>query len=137
MFLVVFLNHLSPPDKPLPSDHIAHLDKLYGLVASKNAEICYRFYLLALKSEDAKEFAAAAADWVVGSDGTWVQGRMKYCRPIFKAIHEVDPVLAKKTFDSYGKYFHPIAQKWIKKVCLVFSVRDAGLHVYRILSCKE
>jgi leukotriene-A4 hydrolase len=120
VFLVVFLDNLSPHDMPLPSDHIAHLDKLYGLVSSNNAEICYRFYLLALDSNDSQRFALPAANWVVGNDdGKRVQGRMKYCRPIFKAINKVDSVLAKKTFDDYGKYFHPIAQKWIKKVCLV------------------
>jgi leukotriene-A4 hydrolase len=83
---------------------------------------------LALESKDGKEFAAAAAEWVVGKNGTLVKGRMKYCRPIFKAISKVDSGLAKKTFLEFGKYFHPIAQKWIKKVCLVFFIRDAGLH---------
>ena len=121
-FLVIFLDSFNFHYKPLPSNFVTHLGFLYRFISSNNVEIRYRFYLLALadaKSEAASTFAIEAARWVVGNDGSAVQGRMKYCRPIFKAINKVNSDLAKKTFSKYGKYFHPIAQKWIKQVCLV------------------
>ena len=104
----------------LPSPHITHLGNLYSLAASSNAEIRTRFYAVALtdpKSLAAKSFAPEAAKWVVGDDGTGVvKGRMKFCRPVFKAVHKVDPELSVAVFSKSKSAFHPIARKLIEKV---------------------
>ncbi|NXD32286.1 LKHA4 aminopeptidase, partial [Spelaeornis formosus] len=91
----------------LPADHVAALDKLYGIDKSDNAEIKLRFYQIALKS--GPEYAKQAAAWVVN------KGRMKYCRPVFRLLHKQAPELAKKTFLEHESFYHPIARKMISK----------------------
>ncbi|KAJ7616749.1 peptidase family M1-domain-containing protein [Mycena rosella] len=81
--------------------HITHLGTLYALSSSPNAEIRLRFY---------------AAKWVVGADGTGViKGRMKFCRPIFKAVFKVNSALALETWAMHKAGFHPIAKRLIDK----------------------
>jgi len=117
---VVFLEQLSSYEA-LPSTHIFHLDELYKVSKTPNAEIRLRFYELALKdpvAPAAKHFAFKAAAWVVGTDGSGVvKGRMKFCRPIFKGVFKVDKALAVDTFSNSKEFFHPIARKQIEKVC--------------------
>lgn len=47
---------------------------------------------------------------------------MKYCRPIYLAVHRVNPALARRTFEESGVHFlHPIAKRLIAKVCVLRS----------------
>lgn len=65
----------------------------------------------------AKKLAPEAARWVTGDDGTGlIKGRAKFCRPVFRAINDVDKELAVKYFQAYKDAFHPIARKLIEKV---------------------
>lgn len=117
--IVVFLEKLhSYP--ALPTAHIVHLGTLYRLADTPNAEIRLRFYELALldpATDTARQYAPEALKWAVGDDGTGIiKGRMKFCRPIFRAASKVDHALAKKTFLQFKTSFHPIAQKLIEKV---------------------
>lgn len=116
---VVFLEHLATY-APLPSKHIGHLGSLYGVATSTNAEIRLRFYNVALKdptSPAALDFTNQALKWVTGRDGTGViKGRMKFCRPTFRAASRVNATLAKEYFARSREEFHPIARKLIEKV---------------------
>ncbi|TFK38633.1 peptidase family M1-domain-containing protein [Crucibulum laeve] len=116
--IIVFLERLDSLP-PLPSSLIFHLGSLYRLSSSSNAEVRSRFYEIALgqpSSEVAKAFASEAAKWVIGDDESGVvKGRMKFCRPIFRAIGKVDKELALKTFSKSKTAFHPIARKLIEK----------------------
>jgi leukotriene-A4 hydrolase len=91
------------------------------VATSPNAEVRLRFYNVALKdpkSSTASDFANHALKWVTGRDGTGViKGRMKFCRPTFRAASKVDPALAKEFFMHSKEEFHPIARKLIEKVC--------------------
>ncbi|EGN94342.1 hypothetical protein SERLA73DRAFT_188178 [Serpula lacrymans var. lacrymans S7.3] len=115
---VVFLERLQT-FSCLPSAHLFHLDELYKLSSTLSAELRLRFYQLVLPdstSAAAKHFAPQAALWVVGNDGTGViKGRMKFCRPVFRAIYKVDAQLAISTFKKSEEMFHPIAKKLIEK----------------------
>ncbi|KDQ55005.1 hypothetical protein JAAARDRAFT_60446 [Jaapia argillacea MUCL 33604] len=115
---VVFLERLQSYSA-LPSSHISHLGSLYELSRSSNAEIRLRFYQVALvdpSSDAAKKFASEAAKWVVGDDGTGVvKGRMKFCRPVFKAVFKADHELAIGIYGKSKAAFHPIARKLIEK----------------------
>ncbi|KAH8101514.1 peptidase family M1-domain-containing protein [Cristinia sonorae] len=115
---VVFLERLQIYD-PLPATHITHLGTLYALSSTPNAEVRQRFYEVALQdssSPEAKTFAAEAAKWVVGKDGSGViKGRMKFCRPTFREVAKADRELAVKTFEEHKEEFHPIAQRLIEK----------------------
>lgn len=102
---------------------MSFLGEAYGLSNTSNAEIRLVFYLVALldpSSFCAKTYAPRAAAWVVGNeDGAQhgvVKGRMKFCRPIFRAVHAVDRDLAVTTFFEHKPAFHPIARNMIEKV---------------------
>ncbi|KAG8836286.1 hypothetical protein FRC17_007436 [Serendipita sp. 399] len=110
--LIVFLEKLETLE-PLPSSHVHALTNLYGFNTTKNAEVGLRWFEVALISPAAKDFAQSAADWVV--DPTSLKGRMKFCRPLFKALYKVDPNLAVKTFEANKTAFHPIARRMIAK----------------------
>ncbi|KAJ7430441.1 peptidase family M1-domain-containing protein [Mycena galericulata] len=116
--IVVFLERLQALPA-LPLSHLAHLGALYGLAHTPNAEVRLRFYALALApptSPAAAHFVGDAARWVVGDDGTGViKGRMKFCRPVFKAVFEVDKALALETWVRHKEGFHPIARRLIDK----------------------
>jgi leukotriene-A4 hydrolase len=96
------------------------------VATSANAEIRLRFYNVALKdtkSSAAFDFAGHALKWVTGRDGTGViKGRMKFCRPTFRAASRVDSALAKEYFVHSKEQFHPIARKLIEKVCRHYKV---------------
>jgi len=124
---VVFLQRLQTYPQ-LPPTHITHLSNLYHFSTTPNAEIRLRFYELALQdptSPAAKDFAAKAANWVVGDDETGViKGRMKFCRPVLRAVCKVDRNLAVSVFEGKKNEFHPIARKLIEKVrSLIFCRR--------------
>ena len=79
-----------------------------------------RFYQVALKDSTtsaAQELAEPAAKWVTGLDGTGIiKGRMKFCRPVLRAVARVDHALAQSYFTKTKESFHPIARKLIEKV---------------------
>lgn len=112
---VVFLERLSDiGGSTLPATHIAHLDTTYAFNSTTNVEIRLRWYNLVLESPGASSYTHDAAAWLVDPAG--LKGRMKFCRPVFKALSKVDERLAKKTFKANSKFFHPIARKLIEKV---------------------
>ena len=107
----------------LPYSHLEHLAEVYRLSSTNNAEIRLRFYTLVLndpKAPIAQTWAIEAAKWVVGEDGSGViKGRMKFCRPVLKAVGKVDINLARTMFQKKKYAFHPIARKLIEKVPLL------------------
>jgi leukotriene-A4 hydrolase len=109
--------------KPLPAPHIKQLGKEYSLDTNMNVEIRLRWYTLALSAQSPapSDWATRAAEWIVGGGtgvdaGKGVKGRMKFCRPIFRAVNDVVPALAKSTFEAHSSEFHPIARRMIAKV---------------------
>jgi leukotriene-A4 hydrolase len=99
---------------PLPASHIHALTDTYKFNNSANAEVGLRWFELALVSPAARDYVQDAANWVVDP----LKGRMKFCRPVFRLVHKVDPDLAKKTFEKHKTAFHPIARRMIAKVGL-------------------
>ncbi|KAI5991089.1 peptidase family M1-domain-containing protein [Pisolithus orientalis] len=126
--VVVFLERLQSY-AALPKSHINFLGSTYSFATTPNAEIRLRFYQVALldpQSDAAREYAVDAAAWVVGRETTRgqseegrkgvVKGRMKFCRPIFRALYAVDAELALGTYRRHKLAFHPIARNLIEKV---------------------
>ncbi|KAI6159444.1 peptidase family M1-domain-containing protein [Pisolithus thermaeus] len=125
--IVVFLERLQSYPA-LPKHHISFLGSTYSFATTPNAEIRFRFYEVALldpQSVAAREYAVDAAAWVVGEEipkgngeegrmGV-VKGRMKFCRPIFRALYTVDAELALGTYRRHKLAFHPIARNLIEK----------------------
>ncbi|KAI0685545.1 peptidase family M1-domain-containing protein [Cytidiella melzeri] len=114
----VFLERLQSYPS-LPATHVSHLGSLYGLSTTSNVEIRYRFYALALldtTSDAARLFTPDAIKWVVGEDGTGIiKGRMKFCRPILRAVGGLDKEATVEAYRRNREAFHPIAVKAIDK----------------------
>ncbi|KAG6919450.1 hypothetical protein DXG01_005709 [Tephrocybe rancida] len=117
--IIAFIERLQTYS-PLPLTHVQHLGTLYKFTTTTNAEIRFRFYELALadaKSDSAQAFATDAVNWIVGlgSPSGLIVGRMKFCRPIFRAVFKVDQDLAVRTWESKKNAFHPVAKRLIDK----------------------
>ncbi|UZJ54744.1 hypothetical protein CBS101457_004064 [Exobasidium rhododendri] len=103
--VVVFLEKLHSGPK-LSNHYTGLLDKTYNFSKQTNSEIKLRFYEVAL--EDPKTlYKEEAAKWVSK------QGRMKYCRVMYRALNKVDAQLAKDTFIKHRSFYHPIAAAMI------------------------
>lgn len=111
--VVLFLARLQSGPK-VPAHVASKLDDTYSFGSHKNTEIRCGFYGLALHDVNGK-YAQAAAEWVSR------QGRMKYCRPLYRALNKVDPELAKRTFRANRSFYHPIAAAMIAIVSTHFS----------------
>ncbi|KAJ7630308.1 peptidase family M1-domain-containing protein [Roridomyces roridus] len=115
--IVVFLERLQTLPA-LPLSHLIHLGSAYGLAGTPNAEIRLRFYELVLTpptSEAAAHFVGEAGRWVIGAEGNGVKGRMKFCRPVFRAAFAVNSGLALELWAKHKNSFHPIAKRLIDK----------------------
>ncbi|AOA62009.1 Leucyl aminopeptidase (leukotriene A4 hydrolase) with epoxide hydrolase activity [Komagataella phaffii GS115] len=75
---------------------------------SKNAEVIFRWYRLQLTGRS-KQYYQRLADWL----GTI--GRMKFVRPSYRMLNDVDPQLAKDTFLKFEPIYHPICRSMIRK----------------------
>jgi leukotriene-A4 hydrolase len=84
------------------------MDSVYEFSASKNTEIISRFYTIAMKGrweqiyQDVAEFLGNV-------------GRMKFVRPGYRGLNEVDRDLAVKTFREHEGFYHPICRAMVKK----------------------
>ena len=108
---VVFLEALHS-DKALPKFAIEWLDEAYELAGAANSEVNLRFFELALGAKNSG-YEERAAEWVRFFSflltQVSTQGRMKYCRAIYKALYKANPELARKTFKehkSFCMYFY-------------------------------
>jgi len=131
--VVVFLEGLHSGPK-FTAANAELLDKTYDFSKQTNSEIRLRFYEVAL--EDPKTaYKQEAAKWVSK------QGRMKYCRVMYRALNKVDPELAKETFIKHRTFYHPIAAAMIASVSALITVRGYGKrpacsHCCRLLLCR-
>merc|ERR1712194_651413 len=85
----------------------ARMAECYGFLTS-NCELRLRFCRLALGAK----WAGAqdnAVDLVVS------QGRMKFTRPVYRALNAYNPDLAKETFLKNRACYHPICSKMVAR----------------------
>lgn len=75
---------------------------------SHNAEVIFRWFRLLLSAQ-IKSSYQGLADWL----GT--VGRMKFVRPSYTMLNNVDRPLALKTFKKYEMSYHPICRSMVKK----------------------
>ncbi|PWN31448.1 uncharacterized protein FA14DRAFT_128098 [Meira miltonrushii] len=108
--IVLFLSEVrANKDVTVPAQVASRIDELYGFGKDKNTEIRFNFYVVALQDKQSK-YTQEAAAWVSK------QGRMKYCRPLFRSLFKVDPTLARETFIKNKSFYHPIAAAMIEIV---------------------
>ncbi|CDO95517.1 unnamed protein product [Kluyveromyces dobzhanskii CBS 2104] len=75
---------------------------------SQNAEVIFRHYRLQLKSKIPSSYPELA-EWL----GT--VGRMKFVRPGYRLLNEVDRELAVETFNRFRDTYHPICKALVKQ----------------------
>lgn len=81
---------------------------MYDFVSSKNVEIKSAYYQLALKASDPTASYGAAE--LLGT-----VGRMKFVRPLFRALNKVNRDLALETFAKNKEFYHPICRGMVEK----------------------
>ena len=67
-------------------------------------------------SDAARQSARAVLDWVTGKETGSIQGRMKFCRPLFRAVNKVNREMTLAAYYGARMLFHPIARKLIEQV---------------------
>ena len=106
-FLLSFLDS-SSDTKTASLSTVQALKQQYHLDTTKNCELLLRFSLLAIQAQD-KESYPTIIKFVTS------QGRMKYVRPIYRALYastdKTTKELATTTFQKYAEFYHPIASK--------------------------
>lgn len=108
------------------SENLHALGRIYGLTGSKNSEILFRYYSLALKVSLASEYQHVA-------DFLGTVGRMKFVRrmsfylpktfkhqtdgdlALFRGLFQADKALARQTFERVKDGLHPICREMVRK----------------------
>ncbi|KAK4089846.1 leukotriene A4 hydrolase [Purpureocillium lilacinum] len=104
---LVFLDQVEQ-HASLSAERAQLMGKVYDFISSRNAEIKTSYYLVALKANDPTCVYGAAE--LLGT-----VGRMKYVRPLFRALNKVDRKLALETFAKNRDFYHPICRGMVQK----------------------
>lgn len=105
---IAFLDRLAAA--PISANILRRLDDDFGLSHSKNAEIKFRWCKLLLK-------AGLEKGLFLSLDFATSQGRMKFVRPLYRALLNTDIAQAKtaaiNTFHAHAHFYHPICRKMV------------------------
>lgn len=93
---------------PLSHELIEKLNNTYGLMASGNVEIAYRFFMTSLKSGVKTVFDSVA-------DFLSKHGRGLYVRPLYRALAELDREYAYSVFKQNRSRYHGIIRNAFDK----------------------
>ncbi|KFA64967.1 hypothetical protein S40285_03866 [Stachybotrys chlorohalonatus IBT 40285] len=104
---LLFLETVQQSDSLTP-ERARLLGKVYDIAASHNVELKSSYYLIALKSKDESVYEGTAE--LLGQ-----VGRMKYVRPLFRALNKVNRPLALETFEKNKDFYHPICKGMVEK----------------------
>ena len=103
----VFLGEVEQGE-PLSPERAQLMGTVYDFVSSKNAEVKTAYYRIALKANDPTCVYGAAE--LLGT-----VGRMKFVRPLFRALNKVNRELALETFAKNKEFYHPICRGMVEK----------------------
>ncbi|EFP83266.1 uncharacterized protein PGTG_09219 [Puccinia graminis f. sp. tritici CRL 75-36-700-3] len=104
--IVVFLEKLDEEVDCFEKTMVETMNKNYRFNKTNNQEIRLRWYSVSLKSGC---YCQDAATWVSN------KGRMKFARPVYRALFKVEPELARKTFKDNSDFYHPICRALLSK----------------------
>jgi leukotriene-A4 hydrolase len=100
----IYLDGLMPE---VPIQLLEEIDRRFSLTQNSNYDVLEKWLTLAIRS--GYQAAFARVDEVLGS-----MGRMKYLRPLYRALNERDPAHAKALFQRSAAQYHPIARQVIE-----------------------
>ena len=90
----------------MPLAFLADLDDRFRLTASRNYDVVEKWLVLAVQSDYQPAFARLEA--VLAT-----MGRMKYLRPLYRALEQRDPALLDACLRATRPRYHPIARQVI------------------------
>lgn len=108
--ITCFLDHLLGlvGSTPLKVSTVQSMHEKYKFGASKNAEILFRYSMLAIAAED-----DTMIDTILRFITT--QGRMKFTRPLYRALFASKwSQAAEETFFQHQMFYHPICRKMLE-----------------------
>ena len=106
--VIVLLERIQLFKTPLTAEQSQAMDKAYSLTSSRNVELSARYLGIALKAKDKTAYQPAA-------DLLGKVGRMKFVRPLYRTLNEVDRKLALETFEKHKDFYHPICRAQVEK----------------------
>ncbi len=105
---VVFLERVQDfADRLRPQD-VQMMGREYRYASSQNVELVSRYLGIGLKARDEALYQPAA-------DLLGRVGRMKFVRPLYRLLNEVDRDLAVRTFEKNKDFYHPICRGMVQK----------------------
>ncbi|KAI8054004.1 leukotriene A4 hydrolase [Syncephalis plumigaleata] len=104
---VLFLQQLADK-KMFSKEKLDLMDSIYKFTKVQNCEIRFSWQMLCLK-------AAYEPIYQHVVEFVKEQGRMKYVRPLYRALNKVNSTLARDTFTKVRDSYHPIAARMIEK----------------------
>lgn len=109
-FLDAILTKRDDRGKPLRVSTVRSMKDAYGMHRSSNSEILHRFCMIAIAADD-ESIVPVAVRFVTS------QGRMKFVRPLYRALHQSkmgrETNVAVETFLEHRDFYHPIAAKMV------------------------
>ncbi|KAN0071960.1 Peptidase family M1 domain containing protein [Elaphomyces granulatus] len=106
--LVVFLEQVLSFEKSLTPDLWSLMGRVYGFLNSTNAEVLNVYLQVGLKAGNESVIAPTV-------DLLGKIGRMKFVRPLYRALQRVDSQVAFETFEKYKEFYHPICRAMVEK----------------------
>jgi leukotriene-A4 hydrolase len=106
--LVVFLERVLAFKKALPAQQAGRMGDIYALKQTRNVEVSARYYQVAMASGD-----RSIEGYVVKLLGQ--VGRMKFVRPLYRALIKLDYEVAVDTFEKNKDFYHPICRGLVAK----------------------
>ncbi|KAI1380727.1 peptidase family M1-domain-containing protein [Hypoxylon crocopeplum] len=100
---LVFLQAIQTFPQPLSAERSHLLGTTYNISSSKNVELKSAYYAISLRAGDRQELPGVV-------DLISSVGRMKFVRPLYRKLNELDRDLAVKTFKE-NKDFYPSTTK--------------------------
>lgn len=105
---VVFLEAVQDFKHPLTATAAQKMGVTYDFLTCKNVEVVSRYYAVALRAEDKTVFGPVAK--LLGS-----VGRMKFVRPLYRALAKADWSFAMSTYETNRAFYHPICRTMVEK----------------------
>jgi leukotriene-A4 hydrolase len=105
---VVFLEKIQTFETPLRAEDVELMGKTYGYDKSENVELVSRYFGVGLAARDTRVYEPTAE--LLGK-----VGRMKFVRPLYRALESCDRKLALKTFEKNKEFYHPICRGLVEK----------------------
>ena len=102
----MFLETVQLFQNPLSAEDSQLLGSTYSLSSSKNVEVVARYFQIALKAQDKTAYGPT-------TELLARVGRMKFARPLYRALNKVDRDLAVQTFEKNKGFYHPICRSMV------------------------